>query len=479
MVLGLIAAATTAAALPWFRTRRIKRARAGLHEARATVSNIENALKPFSSSKAYVPQRVNRPLLAEVIELVERTLPPVAKNVRRTRDATMREQLESVTRDANQLRRVLTGHNDQYVQGAIAEHSKLLVDELQLDAAQREATVRDDERNLVIAAAGSGKTRTLIARIRYLIERRISPTAILAVTFTNKATEEMADRLKQMSLPVADEKHKGVVVSTLHALGKHVVQATLSGPISVADDRWTDSLVAAALRDARTNQDSQLTHLYLSAILHFHRNQDERAPAQGGDLTYRTLRGEHVRSVRERIIADFLFTHHVPYKYEATAAWAQVGAGRGAYHPDFVLLETGACIEYWGINRNGEVPAGWATSPAEYKRGMTWKRDQFRRQGKTLIEFFDFERTEGTLEAALQARLASAGVVLRSMTLEELEKVLGDTKYIGSVIEQLLVQFIANARSLRLTSDEILRRLKPATPRVHHFGLLGIAVIKR
>ncbi len=110
---------------------------------------------------------------------------------------------------------------------------------------------------------------------------------------------------------------------------------------------------------------------------------------------------------------------------------------------------------------------------------MAWKQYQFRQQGKTLIEIYDYERTEGTLEAALQARLMSAGVVLRNMTLEELEKVIGDTKYIGSVIERLLVQFITNARSLRLKPDEILSRLKKATPRVHHFGFLGVAVLQR
>ncbi len=465
--------------IPWVRARRIKKANKEMEEARASVENIENALKPFSSSTSYLPERVSRPLLAKTNELVERTLPPIAKTVRRTRDSTMLQQLESVIQDTSQLHRLLTEQNDQYVKRAIAQHSKLLVEELRLDSSQQEATVRDDERNLVIAAAGSGKTRTLTARVRYLLEHAIPPTAILAVTFTKKATEEMEDRLKQMGVSVAGRGQEGVTVSTLHAMGMRVVQASFSGPISVADDNWTESLVARVLRDARSAGDPPLAGLYFNAILHFYRNEDERAPAVGGDLTYRTLRGEHVRSMGERIIADFLFTHHVLYKYEAKASWAQVGMGRTAYHPDFSLLETGSSIEYWGINRVGEVPSAWATSSTEYKRGMAWKRSQFRQQGKTLIEFYDYERTEGTLEAALQARLTSAGVVLRSMTLEELETVIGDTKYMGSVMEQLLVQFVTNARSLRLKPDEILNRLKQATPRVFHFGLLGIALLRR
>ncbi len=173
----------------------------------------------------------------------------------------------------------------------------MLVEELRLDSAQQEATVRDDERNLVIAAAGSGKTRTLIARVRYLLERGLSPSRILAVTFTNKATEEMEGRLKQMGVSVASRDQEGVTISTLHAIGKRVVEATLSGPISIADENWTDSLVTTALRDARTAQDPRLVGLYFNAILHFYRNEDERAPAVGGDLTYRSLHGEHVRSI--------------------------------------------------------------------------------------------------------------------------------------------------------------------------------------
>src|SRR5438094_854489 len=136
-------------------------------------------------------------------------------------------------------------------------------------------------------------------------------------------------------------------------------------------------------------------------------------------------------------------------------------------------------MEYWGVNRAGEVPAGWTTSTAEYKRGMAWKRDQFQREGKGLVEFYDYERTEGTLDAALRERLTRAGIVLRPMTFEEVGTSFGDLKYIGSSIEKLLVQFITNARAMRREPKEIQPQLKRSTPRVHHFGLLGIAVLER
>src|SRR6266566_3484778 len=473
------AAVVGIAAFLWYRKRQVHQAGIRLQQVGPDLQSIESSLRSFVSTGDYIPERVRSPLEAKVAEVAERILPPIAKVVRRTRDISMRNQFEGNLRQANQLRQTLKGHNQNYAQRMMAHHSKLLVEELKADEAQQVAIVRDDVRNLVIAGAGSGKTRTIVGRIRYLLERGVPSTAILAVTFTNKATEEMQDRLKQMGVLFADREREGVTVSTLHSLGKRVVQAVATGPMSVADDRWTDSLVAAVLREARTGQDPHLAQLYINAILNFHRSEDESAPAVGGDKTYRTLRGEHVRSIGERVIADFLFFNHVEYKYEARASWASVGKERGAYHPDFTLPESGASIEYWGVNRAGEVPTGWTTSAAEYRQGMAWKRDQFRREGKMLIEFYDYERTEGTLDPALRERLTRAGIVLRPMTLEEVGESFGDLKYIGSSIEKLLVQFITNARAMRREPKEIQSHLKRSTPRVHHFGLLGIAVLER
>lgn len=478
-VLAILALAASILVFLLVRKRQWARAIEELRKDEASLIELEGSLQPLFSAGEYVPERLRRPAQAELERISGTGLPPLAKILRRAKDPNAAARLDGVFHRTKDLHKRLGDHNEACTRRAIEQHAGLLLDELHLDEAQQQATVRDDERNLVIAGAGSGKTRTIIARVRYLLERNISPMAILAVTFTNKATEEMESRLREMSVPIADRDRQGVTVSTLHALGKRVVQAGLSSPISVADDRWTDSLVAAALRDARTGTDAGLAQLYLNAVLHFHRNEDERAPAGGTDIRYRTLRGEHVRSLGERIIADYLLTHHVPYKYEAKASWADVGSGRDAYHPDFTLTETGACIEYWGVDRSGEVPRGWTTNSAAYRQHMAWKRDQFAKAGKVLLEFYDYERTEGTLEAALQERLQRAGVALRPMTVKELESVVGDLKYIGSAIEQLVVQFLSNARSLRLKPEEIRKRLAKASPRVHRFGLLGVAFLQR
>ncbi len=84
-----------------------------------------------------------------------------------------------------------------------------------LNANQREAALCVDQNVRIIAGAGSGKTQVLMARIEYLLkELRVYPNRILAITFTNKATKEMKERLVAQVGDLAKE----VRISTIHAL---------------------------------------------------------------------------------------------------------------------------------------------------------------------------------------------------------------------------------------------------------------------
>src|SRR5438874_1646307 len=145
LVLGLVLAAILAivvlVALPWYRKHGIEQARASLKEVPLILAKIDNSLEPYLSSKGYLPERVGRPLRSEIQMLLELTLPSLRKSVQRARDGAMRKDFESITIAADHLRQKLMGHNYQYVQRAITEHSKLLVGELNLDPAQRDATV--------------------------------------------------------------------------------------------------------------------------------------------------------------------------------------------------------------------------------------------------------------------------------------------------------------------------------------------------
>lgn len=89
-----------------------------------------------------------------------------------------------------------------------------------LNPAQLEAVHHVSGPSLVLAGAGSGKTRVITHKIAYLIEGGLSPSRIAAITFTNKAAAEMRERAKQLAGKVAGQ----VLICTFHALGVRMLR---------------------------------------------------------------------------------------------------------------------------------------------------------------------------------------------------------------------------------------------------------------
>lgn len=107
----------------------------------------------------------------------------------------------------------------------------------ELNDAQREAVAAPPQPLLVLAGAGSGKTRVLTSRIAYLVEaHQVSPLSILAVTFTNKASREMRSRVEDMlGIPMG-----GMWIGTFHSLAhrllrQHYKEANLPQEFQILD----------------------------------------------------------------------------------------------------------------------------------------------------------------------------------------------------------------------------------------------------
>ncbi|WP_027893511.1 UvrD-helicase domain-containing protein [Calidithermus chliarophilus] len=120
-----------------------------------------------------------------------------------------------------------------------------------LNEAQQQAVLHFEGPALVVAGAGSGKTRTVVHRIAYLLrERRVYPGEILAVTFTNKAAGEMKERLEKMVGPHA----KDLWVSTFHSAALRILRVYgewvgLKSGFVVYDDDDQGTLLKEILKD--------------------------------------------------------------------------------------------------------------------------------------------------------------------------------------------------------------------------------------
>jgi DNA helicase II / ATP-dependent DNA helicase PcrA len=106
-----------------------------------------------------------------------------------------------------------------------------LLDDLNME--QQTAVVTDSQYSIVLAGAGSGKTRVLVHRIAWLcVEKNYSPGSIFAVTFTNKAAAEMQDRIKAL---VGESYLNGMWVGTFHGL-THRLLRMFAQPANLPDN---------------------------------------------------------------------------------------------------------------------------------------------------------------------------------------------------------------------------------------------------
>ena len=127
----------------------------------------------------------------------------------------------------------------------------------QLNDSQKSPTIHKDGPVMVIAGAGSGKTRVLTFRIAYLMEQGVDPFSILALTFTNKAAKEMKERIGSI---VGESNAKALWMGTFHSIFARILRSEAdflgySSNFSIYDTQDSERLISSIIKEYKLDKD--------------------------------------------------------------------------------------------------------------------------------------------------------------------------------------------------------------------------------
>lgn len=336
-----------------------------------------------------------------------------------------------------------------------------------LNDQQKDAVVSEEKRILVLAGAGSGKTKTLLQKIIYLIEEKgVSPSSILAITFTKNAANEMIDRLilgadktgiyqsilSNKKINVKEKvrerqlwlrKYKwisGLTIRTFHSFCYTVLRSygvhefdnkfrIIGDEKQKEDDEFLKYTAPETIHETTYKmlinlcEDAEYLLKLKRYILDYlidkiHRIKPGTYIAQGAK-PYTSLNGTKVRSKSEQFIADWLYRHNIRFEYESV-----LNVSDFSFRPDFYLPDANLYIEH--------------VSNISYP--MEKKEKQFEK-GKILFaktyedETKDSAYFQLTLEKIIRGRLPADYEKYRTLNFqEEFKSYLGETR---NFIEQV------------------------------------------
>lgn len=136
----------------------------------------------------------------------------------------------------------------------------------ELNERQREAATQIEGPVLIIAGAGSGKTKTITARIANMISNGINPRNILAVTFTNKAAGEMKERIAKQISKIGGIQNSTPFVGTFHSFCVRFLREELNSNFAIYDTDDQSSLIKEAMRELEIDEKQFKPSTVLSAI---------------------------------------------------------------------------------------------------------------------------------------------------------------------------------------------------------------------
>ena len=367
----------------------------------------------------------------------------------------------------------ITAHNTAYVD-RVLERDKVYFDNIlkqidpniQLDEEQRRAVITDDDYCLLVAGAGAGKTTTMAAKVKYLVERKhIDPSEIIVISYTNKAIGELRDRInKGLGIP---EK-----ICTFHAFTYDIVRQFSTEPpeINFSSQQIIFDMLEKTIfynkqlmrnlvlflgyyfdlsEDVFQFSDLNQYHLYKSAqefeTLKSSLGEYIKKVEQQRTKKTRTITGEYLRSMQEVQIANFLYLNGLDYEYERVYPFGSPSRNK-KYTPDFYISqgEHGVWLEHYALIESGYNSLFTPQQRQRYLHAISDKRRLHKINQTTLLETWSFYTDRRPLLDHLKEILEKEGFVLKPRNLEEVyRKVVntGKDKYIYKLIV-FMVKFI-------------------------------------
>ncbi|GHU07369.1 DNA helicase [Spirochaetia bacterium] len=176
--------------------------------------------------------------------------------------------------------------------------------EAELNGPQLDAVNNLEGPVLIIAGAGSGKTRVITYRIAHMLERGIPQSAILALTFTNKAAREMESRVKELT----GRKLQNLTVSTFHAFGVKILREEIEAldyrkNFSIYDEADRKELIRDCLRECSVNPEG--IDMYAVSALFSNVKTGRVRWGDGADNSYEHVYNEYQSSLKVYNAVDF------------------------------------------------------------------------------------------------------------------------------------------------------------------------------
>lgn len=373
----------------------------------------------------------------------------------------------------------VTTHNSNYVDETLVREAAYFDDilkdidpNIKLDEEQRRAVITDDDYCLLVAGAGAGKTTTMAAKVKYLVEKKhINPGEIIVISYTNKAIGELRERINsRLNIPAK--------ICTFHAFAFEIVKRFSAEPPEVNLSSYKiicETLVETVFNDKQLMEKLVLFLGYyfelteevfkfdnLNQYHAFKAAQDFETLKSGlGDYVEKvenqrlkhkkTLDGEFLRSAQEVQIANFLYLNSIDYEFERVYPQPLLSKNK-KYTPDFYITqgEHVAWLEHYALSENGYNHAFTQQQIARYKKIIKDKRQLHKTFKTTLIETWSAYDDGRPLLEHLKETLEKEGFVLKPRDLTEVYQTIVETgkdKYIYKFIK-FLMTFIEQYKTM-------------------------------